>query len=165
MRKVDFGALGVRACYPMQLEEMRALPEQLGLEEVGMYAAGFNWFVDYCVFPLAMAAAKIGSRFAINALSGLFIWGMRRFSRPPFEMAFKLEAEGETGGAARSLAMTVRHEDGYILTAIPTVACLLQYLEGALARPGLHLMAHLVDPARLMSEIARMGAAVADSGP
>jgi saccharopine dehydrogenase (NAD+, L-lysine-forming) len=159
--KIDFGSkFGARLCYPMQLEEMRALPERLGLEELGLYAAGFNWFVDYIVFPLTMLLAKARSRFIMRFLARMFIWGMSAFSRPPFGITFKLEAEGEKDGRHQSLHVTVCHQDGYMLTAIPTAACLLQYLDGFIARPGLWLMAHAVDPGRLLADMHRMGATI-----
>jgi len=44
-----------------------------------------------------------------------------------------------------------------IFTAIPGVACLLQYLDGSLARPGLWMMGRLADPGRLMKDMRRMG--------
>jgi saccharopine dehydrogenase (NAD+, L-lysine-forming) len=93
-------------------------------------------------------------------LARLFIWGMSTFSRPPFGIVFKLEAEGEKDGTDHSLQVTVCHQDGYMLTAIPTAACLLQYLDGFIARPGLWLMAHAVDPGRLLADMHRMGATI-----
>jgi len=97
-------------------------------------------------------------------------WGIGAFSRPPYGIVFKLEAEGVRNGADATLAITVRHEDGYALTAIPTVACLLQYLDGGIGRsagetsaqmePGLHLMALAVEPDRLLRDMTRMGADV-----
>jgi saccharopine dehydrogenase (NAD+, L-lysine-forming) len=40
------------------------------------------------------------------------------------------------------------------------VACLLQYLEGSIARPGLWLMGQAVDPVRLVEDMERMGVEV-----
>ncbi len=156
--KIDFGSrFGVRACYPFWLEEMRALPGQCGLEEVGMYVAGFNWFVDYLLMPLEMALGKIRKGFGTSSLTRLMVWGMNTFSRPPFGVVFKLEAEGYKDGVPRSVEIVAQHDDGYVFTAIPTVACLLQYLDGSIAKPGLWMMGHIVDPARLLKDMERMG--------
>ena len=60
VRTFDFGVrFGPRICYPIQLEEMRALPDMLHLEQTGVYVAGFNGFVDYFVIPLAMLLFRI----------------------------------------------------------------------------------------------------------
>ncbi len=158
MRKIDFGpGFGRRDCYPSMMEEMRVLPRLLGLEEAGVYLAGFNWFVDWLVIPLIMLAWKIRPGLAARSLSRLMMWGWNTFSRPPYGVVFKLEAEGGHEGKTRRVTTVARHENGYDLTAIPAVACLLQYLDGSIARPGLHMMGQVVDPARLFTDMERMG--------
>lgn len=158
LRKIDFGpGFGMRYCSPLQLEEMRTLPTELGLDEAGVYAAGFNWFVDFVVFPLAMGLGKIKKGLGLRPMVRLLQWGIKTFSRPPFGVVFKLEAEGEKDGKPQSLEIVARHDDGYELTAIPTVACLLQYLDGSIAKPGLWMMGHVVDPVRLFKDMERMG--------
>ena len=47
-----------------------------------------------------------------------------------------------------------------MLTAVPVVACLLQYLDGSCRRPGLWCQANIVDPERLLRDIERLGVAV-----
>ncbi len=160
-RKMDFGTgFGVRTCYAMQMEEMRALPQLLGLEETGVYVAGFNWFIDYLVFPLAMGLGKIRKGLGTSLLVRLMEWGASVFTRPPLGVVFKLEAEGDKDGQPRRMEVIAFHEDGYQFTAIPAVACLLQYLDGSIARPGLWMMGQVIDPPRLLADVERMGVRV-----
>jgi hypothetical protein len=56
--------------------------------------------------------------------------------------------------------VTLSHPDGYQFTAIPVAACLLQYLDGSIRKPGLWTQANLVDPARFFRDVERMGVAV-----
>jgi len=159
-RKIDLGpGFGVLPCYPMYLEELRPLPEELGLDELGLYAAGFNWFVDYVVFMLAYLFGSIRKGLGARMLARLMIWGMAKFSKPPFGMVFIARTEGERDGAPCAVEVSVRHADGYALTAIPVVACILQYLDGAI-RPGLSLMGNAVEPTHLVRDIERMGVEV-----
>lgn len=155
---MDFGLdFGVRVCYPFWLEELRAMPELCGLEETGAYVAGFNWFVDYLVLPLGMVLSKVKRGLGARFLTKLLLWGSNTFSRPPFGVWFKLEAEGINNGKSRLLKILAQHEDGYLFTAIPTVACLLQYIDGSIRKPGLWLMGHVVEPNRLLKDIERLG--------
>lgn len=159
---MDFGPpFGRRACAPMFLEELRDLPALLpGLRETGFYVGGFNWFVDGLVMPLALAGMRIAPSRLLRPLARLMGWGLKRFSRPPFGTLLRIAASGLSGGKPHRFNMTVGHADGYVLTALAAVACLLQLLDGTLARPGLQLQAQAVDPDRLLRDLARMGARV-----
>jgi saccharopine dehydrogenase (NAD+, L-lysine-forming) len=159
---MDFGPpFGRRACAPMFLEELRDLPTLLpGLRETGFYVGGFNWFVDGLVMPLALAGMRMAPGRLLRPLARLMGWGLKRFTRPPFGTLLRVEAAGLSGGKPHTLNMTVGHADGYALTALAAVACLLQLLDGTISRPGLQLQAMAVDPARLLRDLARMGASV-----
>lgn len=161
-RKINFGPrFGSRTCFPMMLEEMRAVPELCpSVRETGFYIAGFNWFVDWIVFPLGMVALGIWPERAVKPVGKLIHWGMKRFSSPPFGLVMKVEASGEKDGQPKTVELSAYHEDGYMFTAIPVVACMLQYLDGSIARPGLWMMGHVVNPARLMEDMKRMGVEV-----
>lgn len=164
---MTFGhGFGRRYTMPMFLEEMRPLPEMFtGLEETGFFVGGFNWFVDWIVMPLGMAMASI-SRGAGSRLFGrMLVWGLRRFSRPPYGTLLQLEASGEHRGEEVELRASVFHADGYVLTAAPMAACLLQVLDGTVRRPGLHYQALLVEPERMLADLKRMGVEIAVDGP
>jgi hypothetical protein len=53
--------------------------------------------------------------------------------------------------------VSVQHGDGYVATAIPTLSCLLQVLDGTLKKPGVQMMGHAVDAARFIDDMGRLG--------
>lgn len=157
--KIDFGApFGRRICFPLDLEEMRAIPALYpSLRETACYVGGFNWFVDWVIFPVIMVTLRIWPQRAVKPMGRLMYWGMKTFSRPPYGVVLQVQARGEKDGKAKQALVRTFHEDGYDFTAIPVAACMLQYLDGSIRQPGLWLMGHLVDPHRLFRDMERMG--------
>ena len=157
-KRLDFGErFGTRTCYPIQMEEMHAMPKILSLKETGSYVAGFNWFVDYLVFPLAFAMFAIKKGLGRHMIAKLLTYGINDFTRGKQGVSFVLEAEGTEGGKTKRVRALAEHDDAYEFTAIPIVACIRQYLDGSIAKPGLWLMGHIVDPSRLMEDMKGMG--------
>lgn len=157
-KKIDFGPLfGTRTCYPIQMEEMYALPDMFPLRDTGVYVAGFNWFVDYLVFPLAFVLPRIKKGLGRHMIAKLLIYGLNNFSGSAEGVSFVLDAEGRKNGQPAKFRVTAEHADAYIFTAIPVVACVQQILAGTLAVPGLHLMGHVVEPNGLMKDMVSMG--------
>ncbi len=66
-------------------------------------------------------------------------------------------ASAALAGAAPTLTVEIYHDDGYVLTAAPMVACLLQLLDGSVRQPGLHFQALLMEPARALADLELLG--------
>jgi len=158
MREVDFGEpFGRKYCMPMFMEEFRALPECIpSLKETGYYSAGFGGVVDYLIVPLAFILLTIAPHRSRRLIARLVEWGLKHTTRPPYGAVVHMKAQGAGG----SLVMTIFHEDSYLFTAAPAVACLLQYLDGSLPKPGLWRQATLVEPVRFFEDLARFGVQV-----
>mgnify|MGYP001215068674 FL=1 len=156
---IDFGnPVGKKMCVPMFFEELRNLPQMIpSLKHTGFYIAGFGWFADYVVMPLVLLMMKWFPKTMEKPMGNLFVWAWELSSKPPYYTMLKLEANGEIQGEKTSFYMTLNHEDGYWFTAIPVVACLLQYLDGSIRKPGLHWMGQLVEPIRLIEDMEKMG--------
>ncbi|MGQ9487838.1 MAG: saccharopine dehydrogenase NADP-binding domain-containing protein [Armatimonadota bacterium] len=160
VRQADFGfGFGARLCVPMMLEEMRALPEMLpSLRETAFYLAGFNWFVDWVVMPLIVLGGRVAPRSTRKPLAHLLHWGTRMATNPPYGAVIRLEACGWNECERQRLAVQMYHPDPYVLTAMATVAGILQYLRGHARKPGLWLAGHLWDPQQALQDMQAMGA-------
>ena len=156
-RLVDFGEpFGKQSCYPMEFAELRDLPDRLGMKSLGGYAAGVNPVLD--AFSVLFALGRLG-RFprAVQVGGKFMVFANRRFTKPPFGVQLKIEAEGTIGGTPSRLDVVLGHEDGYEITAIPLAAFVLQFLDGSARRAGLHTMGNAVDPGRLLDDMRRLG--------
>jgi hypothetical protein len=157
MRKFDFGPeIGKRDTYSMFFEEMHCLPEMYPtLKNTGFYISGSNLIADLLVTPIVFIGLKLFPKYGIRPLGKFMWWAMGR-AKPPYKVVLKVEAKGLLGAKPTHVHARCEHEDGYELTAIPVVACLMQY--ETIRRPGLHMMGHLPDPDQLFKDMESMGA-------
>jgi len=161
MRKIDFGSdIGQKLCYSMFFEELRPLPEMYPtMKEVGFYMSESHWLTDWVIMPLVWVWLMVAPR-AVRPIGKFLWWGMGTFHRSPYRVELQVQASGLRKGKPAKVRTSVSHPDGYELTAIPVVACLLQYLDGSARRPGLWMMGHLAEPARLLKDMETMGVKV-----
>jgi saccharopine dehydrogenase (NAD+, L-lysine-forming) len=107
--------------------------------------------------PIGMLAMKVSPQKALKPMSSLMHWGLKAFSKPPYGTLLKVEASGEVQAKTGRMDVTVSHPDGYQLTAIPVAACVLQYLDGLIKKPGLWMQAQVVEPESFLHDMQRMG--------
>lgn len=159
VRTLDLGGdLGRRRCFSLFLDEMGPLPEAFpSLRETGFYMSETHWVTDRVISPLVWTGLRLMPR-AVRSMGRLLWWSMGTFHRPPYRVEIQVHAAGVKDGNPARIRVSVAHRDGYELTAIPVAAALLQYLDGTARRPGLWMMGHLVDPERLLRDMAALGA-------
>jgi hypothetical protein len=164
--QIDFGEpYGIKSCMAMQMEELKPLPAQYGLQSLGTYVAGFNWFVDNIVFSLIYLTGKIKKGLGSGFFQRLMKWGIDTFSSGPEWLVFLVEAEGSREGQKQRLRWRAVSEDGYWLTAICMLGFLKQYLARETHQPGLYLMGNWVDAQALWAELESMGFQLAKLEP
>ncbi len=157
--KVDFGTkVGVKKCYPIEMEEIKEMTEAFNLSEAGVYVCGFNWFVDNLVFPLIVISHLIKKNSLTKPLLGLTYWGINTFSKKKTYVVFLLHANGLKNNRNATLELKAWHHDPYFFTAVPVVACIKQYLGKNLVKnKGLAMMGHIVNAAKLLKDMEKMG--------
>jgi short subunit dehydrogenase-like uncharacterized protein len=165
--RMDFGGpFGRRSCVSMYLEEMGALTGLYpDLKDTGFYVGSFNWFVDYVVIMLLFPVLWLFPKLGVKPMARLMVWGLNTFSKPPYGTLLRCEASGEKDGAPLTANLTLSHPDGYFFTAAPAAACLLQYLEGDIRKPGLHTQAILSKPHRFIKDMQKMGIHTLNENP
>ena len=164
VRQFDLGGdIGKKQCYSMFFEELQALPEMHpSLQELGSYISESHWVTDWILYPFIWAWLMVMPR-AVRPIGRLTWWGMKTFHHPPYRVEMQVQAGGLKAGKPVRLTAAASHPDGYMLTAVPVAAALLQYLDGSARKPGLWMMGHLCEPVRLLADMARMGVRVTTS--
>ncbi|MFZ2900893.1 MAG: saccharopine dehydrogenase NADP-binding domain-containing protein [Saprospiraceae bacterium] len=160
----DFGLpFGKQYCAPMFLPELEDLAKQMpSLRETGFFVTGFNPVADYLILPLITLGVRTLPRSADRLLARLLRWGLR-FGKPPFGIELVAECSGLKDGKPAGFQLRMSHDDGYVITAVPVVACLMQVFDGAITQPGLHRQAMVVEPARFFEDIRKMGVLIHSS--
>ena len=155
---IDFGKpFGPAKCFPMFLEEMRGLTDQLPeIRETGFYVAGFNPILDYWLMPIIFLGIRLVPKKWAWPFVHLFLWGSK-FTKPPYGVKLVSECSGLQENQPVNIRLEIFHSDEYLLTAAPVVACLLQLLDGSIRKPGLWFQSNLVEPVRLMTDLQAMG--------
>jgi hypothetical protein len=155
--RIDFGPeFGKQTCYPMDLYELKSLPEDLDLQEAGFYAAGMNPITDL-VMLFWMVSGLYKYDWSLRLGAKLGIWTVKQFTKPPFTTTILLDAKGEVDHHKETLKIVISHDDGYEATAIAAVAGILQLLDGSIKEPGVKVMGHCVNPNRYLKDIKRLG--------
>jgi len=162
LTSMDFGAeMGRQNLAIMFLEELRAIPQlHPQVREVRFAMGGFNWFTTWVAFPVALASQLALRGAALGPVSRFVRWSFKRFSAPPYGTYLKLETRGTSKGRPKAVDVTVRHNDGYILTAASVASCMMQYFDGSIRKPGVWIEANVVDPERTMRDLLKFGAEV-----
>ena len=152
--KYDFGEpFFQQDCMAMCIEELKMLSAKFPeLRDAGFFITGFNKILDYVLFPVIMLCVYILPEGLKFIPANIFRWGLK-FSKPPFGVRLIAECKGEKGEVRIRFSDT----DGYKLTAIPIVACIKQYLEGFITKPGLYWQAWVVEPVRFFQDMEQMG--------
>lgn len=160
-RSFQFSDPFIRAkCTPMWLPELAALPSLVpGLQEAAFYVSGFDHVTDNFILPALYIGQKLMPGQPAEKWGKMLHWSLRKFSRPPYGTQICLEATGFSSGAGQLLRLNLSHPDPYLMTAIPVVATLRQYLEQPGSRPGLWFQAHFVEPIRYVEDLIRLGLA------
>jgi len=165
-QSIDFGdRFGTRQAFPIDMIELHALPEQLGIEELSIYGGSPNWLVDYLTSRLIVGLHKIKSRLGWPTLARVVFWMAKRMANEPAGCSTVLDAWGKKDGRDYTARWVVDHEDNYFATAVTVTAFLNQYEAGVFnGITGVRMMGHIIDPERAVQDLRSMGVAVLQGG-
>ena len=139
------------------MREIFPLQKELDINNMGVYIAGFNYFVDNVVFPFSVIMNSIKKGAGKKLSAKLMHWGVKRFFKGSPGVEFKLLANGTKNGQKVNYSLTAYSHDPYDFSSYAIIACLNQYLDHTIHRPGLYLMGHVVDERRVIEDLKNMG--------
>jgi len=156
--KINFSEnFGTRTCFPLQMREIYPLANELGLREMGVYSAGFNSYVDNFVFPLTMLLQYFKKGFGIKYCGKLMHRAIIKHFTGKHGVEFRLMAKGIKNGVESNYTLEAHSPNAFEFTAQAVVACLKQYLENHIDKPGLYLMGNVVNEKVLIEDLKGMG--------
>ena len=163
---IDFGErFGRRQAFPIDMIELHALPEQLGIEELSIYGGSPNWFVDYLTSRLIGGLHRIRPRLGWPALARLVFSMAKKMANEPSGFSTVLDAWGTKNGQNSSARWVMDHEDNYFATAVAVTAFLNQYDAGTFDKiSGVKMMGHIIDPEWAVRDLRSMGVTVRQEG-
>ena len=156
---LDYGSrYGQRPSTLLDLAEMRDIPDRLHIQELAVYGAVPNAFLNYLVSKILVFLDGIRPRMGWGILAQIVLQGskMMRGDLPGY--AIVLEADGQRGGEERSVRILLDHEDNYYSTAAAVAAFINQYLDGDFrGLSGVHMMGHILDPEKAVLDLSVFG--------
>jgi hypothetical protein len=156
--KIQFSEkFGFRTCYPLKMREIYPLGKELAISNMGVYSAGFNFFTDHFVFPLTAILQYLKKGMGTKICGKLMHWGLHKYSNDKSGVEFKLLANGLKNGLQKNYVLEAVSNDAFELTSLAVIACLKQYLDNSIDKPGLYLMGNVVDEKRIIEDMKRMG--------
>lgn len=159
---IDYGErFGRRAAFLIDMPELRDLPAQLGLREMGVYAAGTNVVVEHIVKSLVVGLHRIRPRLGWRTLAKLIYSLSRRMTGEPGGFSSVLEAWGAKNGRNVRVRVLMEHEDNNFATGAVVVSFVKQRIGGAFDNAaGIQMMGHLIHPERCIQELREMGVTI-----
>ena len=156
---VHFGArFGKRSVFPLYLEELAGLPEELGASELASFVAGTNWLADHVVAPVIPMLYRIKRGLGRETAAKTLAWTSSRFDTEVADgCEIFAEARGRLDGEERRRRILLGSGDPWLLTAATVAACAAQLFDGSARRPGVARMADAVQGRPLFSELEAHG--------
>ncbi len=152
----NFDVFGEKTCFPLVMKEIYGLEKELSLKTLGVYAAGFNYFIDKFVFALAIILGKLSSTFSERLCGWLMFQSSKKRTENYARAEMKLIAKGRIGKQIKTIIMSIYSNNSFDLTSLSVLGCIKQ----AMKRPnfhGIHLMANVVDEDILFNDLKNLG--------
>jgi hypothetical protein len=137
---------------------MHDLPDRLGVQEVAVYGAVPNGFLNYLMSKILVFLDGIRPRLGWNVLARIVLSASKFMKGDLPGYAIALEAYGRHEGVERCVRVILDHEDNYYSTAAAMVVFIQQYLAGVFdGMSGVHMMGHIIDPEKAVKDLVVFG--------
>lgn len=132
------GGLGRSLAVPIVLDELQALPGDLGLRHFQFYHAGLNPVTD---LMMLLEGAALRRFWSFQTRQRLFFRAMKRFTRPGFGLALAAEA----GSNQVDVRCELWHPDLYEATAVPPVSIAVALTQNPDLKAGFDYLGYWAD--------------------